>query len=154
MTCWLSMIMVYLTPYIRTFYPKEMVLKRTNVSPAVVNFLDSTISVYQGKFFYKLFDKRNDFNFDVISYPYACGNIPKGPTHGIFVSQLIRFCNMNSSIQNYILNCKKLFSKLVQQRFEEKRLKVKFDEFCRRHFSYWSKFGINIEQHKVDIFGT
>ena len=138
----------------KNIYPKEMILKKTNVSPAVVNFLDSTVSIHQGKFVYKLYDKRNEFNFNVINYPYVCGNIPKTPSHGIFISQLIRFCNMNSSFKHYVSNCHDLFTKLVNQNFDVLRLKRNFDVFCGRHFSYWSKFGINIEQYKNDIFKT
>ena len=35
-----------------------------------LNFLDLTISIYRGKFNVKLYDKRNDYTFDVINYPY------------------------------------------------------------------------------------
>ena len=128
-----------------------MILNKTNVSPAVVNFLDSTISVYQGKLLYKLFDKREDFNFTVLNYPHACGNIPSAPTHGIFISQLIRFCNMNSSYKNYIQVCKKLYEKLVQQKFTKTRLQRKFDDFCSRHVLCWSKFGVDIAKYKSNI---
>ena len=128
-----------------------MILKKTNISSAVVNFLDSTISVYQGNFIFRLFDKRNEFNFNVINYPYACGDVPKAPTHGIFVSQLIRFCNMNSSLKNYFDNCKKLYAKLVNQSFEKCRLQCKFEDFCERHILCWSKFGVNIQTFKTEI---
>ena len=135
----------------KDIYPPEMVLKKTNISSSVVNFLDCTISVYHGKFAFKLFDKRDEFNFNVINYPYACGNVPKAPTHGIFVSQLIRFCNMNSSLKNYFADSKKLYAKLVNQNFEKKRLQHKFDDFCVRHILYWAKFGVDIEMHKNEI---
>ena len=32
----------------KDIYPQEMVLKKTNVTPAVVNFLDTTSSVFRG----------------------------------------------------------------------------------------------------------
>ena len=95
---------------------------------------------------------RNDFNFTVINCPYACGNIPKGPSHGIFISQLIRFCNMNSTFRHYLLNCNDLFKKLINQNFEVARLKRNFDVFCGRHFFYWSNFVKNDEQYKEDFF--
>ena len=132
-------------------YPREMVLKKTNVSSAVVNFLDSTISVYQGKFLYKLYDKRDDFDFTVLNYPHACGNIPSAPTHGIFISQIIRFSNMNSSYKNYIQVCKKLYEKLILQRFSKSCLQRKFDDFCARHILCWSKFGVDIQNYKTVI---
>ena len=134
----------------KDIYPQEMILKKTKLSPAVVNFLDAIISIYQGKFIFKLFDKRTEFNFNVINYPYTCGNVPNAPTHGIFVSQLIRFCNMNSIFKNYVTDCKNIYTKLVNQRFD-KSLRQKFDDFCELHILCWSKFGRNIQQHKSEI---
>ena len=135
----------------KTIYPREMILKRTNISPVVVNLLDSTVSIHQGKFMYKLYEKRNEFNFNVINYPFACGNIPKIPSHGIFISQLMRFCNMNSSFKHYVSNCHAMITKLVNQNFDILWLKRNFDIFWGRHFSYWSKFGINVAQYRNDI---
>ena len=125
-------------------YHKEMVLKKTNISPSVVNFLDNTISVYQGKFLFKLFDKRNEFKFNVINYPHTSGNVPKAPTDGIFNSQLIRFCNINSSCKNYFI-ARLYYAKLVNQSFDKSRLRRKFDEFCEHYIFCWSKFGMNIQ---------
>ena len=38
----------------------------------------------QEKIFIKLYDKRNDFDFYVINFPFLDGNIPKGQSYGIF----------------------------------------------------------------------
>ena len=74
----------------KDIYPVEMILKKTNLSPQKVNFLDITISIYQDKFRYKCYDKRNDFNFNVISFPLMSCNLPQTPMHGMFISQLVR----------------------------------------------------------------
>ena len=63
----------------------EIKLDKTNVSVSKSHFLDMTISVFRGKFFIKLYDKRNDFDFDVINFPFLDGNIPKGQSYGIFI---------------------------------------------------------------------
>ena len=46
-----------------------MIVNKTNVSVQKTNFVDMAISIYRGKFYIKLYDKRNDYNFDVISFP-------------------------------------------------------------------------------------
>ena len=84
-----------------------MIVNKTNVSVQKTNFLDMTISIYRGKFFIKLYDKRNDYDFDVISFPYLDGKIPKGQSYGIFISQLIRYARINTSFSNFISDCKK-----------------------------------------------
>ena len=58
-----------------------------------------------------------DFDFDVINFPFLDGNIPKGQSYGIFISQLVRYARINSSFSNFISDCKKLVSKLINQCF-------------------------------------
>ena len=74
----------------------------TNVTNNHCNYLDLSIVLQNGKFKFTLFDKRNDFNFEVINYPYLSGNIPKIPSYGVYVSQLVRSCYASSeSISNW-----------------------------------------------------
>ena len=44
----------------------------------------------------KLYDKRDDFNFPILNFPFLCGNIPASPAYGVFVSQLIRYARVRS----------------------------------------------------------
>ena len=37
-----------------------------------------------------LYDKRYDFNFPIVSFPFICSNILATPVHGVHISQLIR----------------------------------------------------------------
>ena len=39
----------------------------------------------------KLFDKRYDFNFPIVNFPFICSNIPAAPAYGVYMSQLIRY---------------------------------------------------------------
>ena len=122
-------------------YPVEMVLKKTNVSPQKVNFLDMTLSVYQGKFRYVCYDKRDDFKFEVISFPFMCGNLPLVQMHGLFVSQLLRYCTTNSTFNAFAKCSSKLYKKLVLQGFQPDKLRKNYDKFCQQHINAWSKFG-------------
>ena len=126
----------------KDIYPKELVLAKTSSSNNICNYLDLTIELKTGKFSYCLFDKRNDFNFDVISYPFLSGNIPKIPSYGVYVSQLIRFCYVSSkSVANLV---KTLNSKLVKQGFQLNSLKHKFESFALKYIHLWSKYGTDI----------
>ena len=107
-------------------YPKEMIVNNTNVSPRKSNYLDLCISIFRGKFRYTLFDKRTAFPFSVISYPFLDGNIPENQSYGIFISQLLRFCNVNSDFKGFLQNTKDLINKLKQQGFNSAALRNKF----------------------------
>ena len=39
----------------------------------------------------KIYDKRDDFNFPIVNFPFLCSNIPAAPAYGVYVSQLIRY---------------------------------------------------------------
>ena len=87
---------------ISEIYPPEMVVSKTNISARKTNFLDLTISIYRGKFYVMLYDKRNDYSFEVINYPFLDGNIPKNQSYGVFISQLVRFARINSNFNKFI----------------------------------------------------
>ena len=130
-------------------YPPEMIVNNTNISVRKTNFLDLTISIYRGKFNVKLYDKRNDYTFDVINYPYLDGNIPKGQSYGIFISQLVRLARINSSFSNFILDCKNLVRKLERQSFNIAALRKRFEVFVDKYFNIWGKFGVNLTSEHV-----
>ncbi len=125
-------------------YPPEMVINKTNISVRKTTFLDLTISIYRGKFYIKLYDKRNDYNFEVINYPFLDGNIPKGQSYGIFISQLVRLARINSSFNGFLSDCKNLVRKLERQSFNIAALRKRFEIFVDKYFNIWGKFGVNL----------
>jgi hypothetical protein len=130
-------------------YPPEMVVSNTNISKCKVSYLDLLISIYQGKFRVKLFDKRVAYKFKVISYPFLDGNIPEKQTYGIFISQLVRFCKVNSTIEGFINDIKDLVNKLVMQGFNIAALRKKFDKFYQGYLDLWGKYGEDIDCDKM-----
>ena len=44
----------------------------------------------------KIYDKRDDFNFPIVNFPFLCSNIPAAPAYGVYVSQLIRYSKASS----------------------------------------------------------
>ena len=102
----------------RSIFPPEIVLKATNLTQNKTNYLDLNISIFRGKFVYCSYDKRNDYSFAVINYPDLKSNIPIGPAYGVFVSQLIRFCRINSQAKHFKNDIHCLFKKRINQHFD------------------------------------
>ena len=126
-------------------YPcPQLTLKCTNVKPKTCNYLDLTVSVYQGEYNYKSYDKRRDFKFDVVNYPDLSGNIPCRPAYGVFTSQLVRFAKINKAAQYFKNDVQCLVKKLCNQGFNMKILKDKYFEFATRYISLWSRLGKDI----------
>ena len=37
------------------------------------------------------YDKRDYFNFEIVNFPFLDGDVPRFPSYGVSISQLIRF---------------------------------------------------------------
>ena len=59
-------------------YLLELTLKRTTESDTKLSYLDVSISICHGKFVTEVYDKRDNFNFNIVNYPFMCSNIPAG----------------------------------------------------------------------------
>ena len=136
----------------RNIYPVEMTLENTNISKAVSTFLDLRISIYRGKFRYCSYDKRKEFKFDICNFPDLNGNVPWGGSYGVFMSQLVRYCDINLNIDTFHNDVKLMVNKLVQQGFIYERLWDTFFKFSIKYRYKWSKFGVNIVTQLCRIF--
>ena len=38
-----------------------------------------------------MYDKRDDFDFDIVNFPFLDDDIPRTTSYGVFISQLIHF---------------------------------------------------------------
>ena len=38
----------------------------------------------------KMYDKRDDFDLDIVKFPFLDGDVPRRPSKGVYISQLIR----------------------------------------------------------------
>jgi hypothetical protein len=45
------------------------------------------------------YDKRNDFTFPIVNFPFISNNIPAGPAYAVYISQLVRTMNMQKDRQ-------------------------------------------------------
>ena len=102
------------------------------------------ISLHLRKFKHCLYDKRDDFNFSVISYPFLSGNIPKVPSYGVYSSQLLRLCHICSEYNQFKCEVIKLNKKLINQGFQLLSLKHKFELFSKKYMHVWGKYGADL----------
>jgi len=131
-----------------------MVINNTNISTTEVTYLDLSITIKDNKYIYKSYDKRNDFNFNIINYPNLHGNIPIIPAYGVFISQLIRYSNINMDINDFKEDIKKIVEKFIQQGYNKNILILKYRHFCKQYIHKWAHFGVDIINKDIteDIF--
>ena len=60
------------------------------MSDTEASFLDLHLSIISNGFVKtKLYDKRDDFHFDIVNFPFLDGDVPRSTSYGVFISQLI-----------------------------------------------------------------
>ena len=78
--------------YLKEIYPSQLTVEKANKSDHLADYLDLTFIIDSGgKLSTRLYDKRNDFNFHIVHFPFLSSNIPSGPSYGVYISQFIRF---------------------------------------------------------------
>ena len=107
----------------RNIYPPELTLKRTTESDTKLPYLDVSISICHGKFVTEVYDKDN-FNFNIVNYPFMCSNIPARPTYGVYISQLIRINRICENFNNFVKRHRLLTEKLISQGFWYSKLRT------------------------------
>ena len=49
----------------------------------------------------KINDKLDDFNFEIVNFPFREGYVPRFPSYGIYILQLIRFARVRSNVDDF-----------------------------------------------------
>ena len=81
----------YFEQMVGQIYPTELKLNKANSSYTVALFLDLNLSITNGIVSSKIYDKRDDFNFEIVNFPFCGGDVPRSPSYGVYISQLVRF---------------------------------------------------------------
>ena len=79
----------YFEQMVGQIYPTELQLNKADSSDTKAPFLDLKLSKTNGIFSSKINDKRDDFNFEVVNFPFLDGDVPRFPMEYIFLSS---FC--------------------------------------------------------------
>ena len=54
-----------------------------------------------------MYNKRDDFDFDIVNFPFLDGDVPRRPSYGVYISQLKRFARVCSHVDD--LNARNTF---------------------------------------------
>ena len=63
----------YLDGLISQIYPSELQINKTSSSETEAPSLDLHLSILDGFISYKIYDKRNDFDFEIVKFPCLDG---------------------------------------------------------------------------------
>ena len=70
-------------------YPSELQQNKANTSDTEAAFLDWHLSISNDIVSTKIYDKRDDFDFEIVNFPFLDGDVPRSTSYGVYISQLI-----------------------------------------------------------------
>ena len=91
----------YFEGMVNQIYPPELQLNKANTSDTEAPFLDLHLSISNVFVSSKIYDKRDDFDFDIVNFPFLDGDVPRRPFYGVCISQLIRFARLCSHVDDF-----------------------------------------------------
>ena len=106
----------YFEQMVGQIYSTELQLNKANSSDTEAPFLDLNLSITKDIVSSNIYDKRDDFNFEIVNFPFLDGGVPRSPSYGVYISQLIRFDRVCSYVDDF--NNRNLFltAKLLKTR--------------------------------------
>ena len=67
--------------YLKEIYPSQLTVEKANKSDHLADYLDLTFVIDSGgNLSTRLYDKRDDFDFHIVNFPFLSSNIPSGPS--------------------------------------------------------------------------
>ena len=131
---------VYFENMVGQVCPLGLRLGGAGASGAGAAFLDLRLSISNGIVSTKIYDKRDDFDFEIVGFPFLGGGVPRSTSYGVCVSRLIRFARASSYVTDFSTRGGLLTQKLLKQGYRYHKLRETFSKFYRRCFDLVSKF--------------
>ena len=77
---------IYFDQMVDRIYPTELQLNRANSYDTEAPFLDLNLCISNGTVSTNIYDKRDDFDFDIVNLPFLDGDVPRHPSYGVYIS--------------------------------------------------------------------
>ena len=135
----------------RDIYPNTLDLIQINDSHNAADVLDISITIKNNKFETKLYDKRDYFNFNIISMPDANSNVPTHMCYSVFEQQIARYSRICSHYNDFRHTSNKLIKKLKTTNYQLPLL-YKYTNKAIKKYKICDKYNLTASQMTNDIF--
>ena len=125
-------------------FPSGLRLVGPSSSDTKATFLDLHLSISNDIVATKIYDKRDDFEFEVVNFPFLYGNVPRSASYGVCVSQLIRFAGASGCVAGFGAHSGLLAQRLLGWGCWCRGLRKAFSGFCGRCCDLISGFHVGL----------
>ena len=124
---------VYFDNMASKIHSSELQLNKASTSDTEIAFLDLHLSISNDIVSTKIYDKRDDFDFE-IDIPFLDGDGPRSTSYGVYISQFIRFPRASSFVTDFNTRYKLFTQKFLKQGYRYHKLRKTFSKFYRRYY--------------------
>ena len=107
--------------------------------------MDLHLSISDGFVKTIIYDKRDDFDLDIVNSPFLDGDVPRSAIYGVYISQLIRFARVSSHVDDLSIRNKVLTAKLLKKGYRYNKIRKAFLKFYWRHFDIVSENNVGLK---------
>ena len=120
--------------FISQIYHSELNLNKANNSDTKAAVLDLHLSISDEIVSTKIYDERDDFDFEIVYSPFLDGDVPRSTSYEVYISQLIHFARASSFVADFNTRNKLLTQKFLKQGYWYHKLRKTFPKFYRRYY--------------------
>ena len=92
-----------------------------------------------------MYDKRDDFDFEIVNFPFSVCDVPHSTFYGVYISQLIRFARASSYVTDFNTWNKFVNSEASLTGYWYHKLRKTFSRFYRRYYELISKLQVELK---------
>ena len=135
---------------VHKIYPRSLEVDRNGNDDKTVNYLDVKVEIKVDKIVTTVYNKIDDFNFNVVMFTFPSSNIPLHIGHNIFFNQLLRYSGICSSKESFMLISKNLFNTLRTRGYEERKLIKSCKKIFEKDKFILYKYGFSFINEFID----
>ena len=136
---------VYFGNMVSRIYPSEPQFNKANTSDIKAAFLDLHLSISNDIVSTKIYEKRDDFDFEIVKFTCLDGDVPHSASYGVYISKLIRFARASSYVTDFNTCNELLTQKLLKQGYWYHELLKAFSTLYRQYYDLISKFQVGLK---------
>ena len=79
---------IFFDSMVNRIYPSKLQLNKANVSDTEASFLDLHLPISDGFVKTKIYNKRDDFDFDIVNFPFLDNDVTLSTAYCVYISQI------------------------------------------------------------------
>ena len=70
---------------VHRIYPADLQQNKANASDTEAAFFDLNLTIRKDTVSTNIYDKRDDFDFDIVNFPFLGGDVPQRHSYGVYM---------------------------------------------------------------------